>query len=343
MWKFTELTYFLASLYYRQDEIESIIINSGHSDYLAFIKVSYKAIVYWTNIIVHYEQRKTVKDLLLAVLNDGHRDNEYLNAMLADENTTFKSPYTSNTVTPLAPPGKKELEKLTQGKSTLLPISFLEMGIKKSKPVVRIVTSQSLGSGFLLKNKYLLTNNHVIDSMETAAGAEINLNYQSSLTGALLKHETVMLDPYSDKGFATSVKNDWTIVKLRDFSDQQAVAYEYLPLNEVIVHKDDFVNIIQHPGGETKQIGLYHNVVMAMNDYRVQYLTDTLPGSSGSPVFNTQWEVVALHHSGGTMKLAGTKDELLVNEGININLVIKEIEALGFERTYFSNGEISNQ
>lgn len=343
MWKFTELTYFLAALYYRQDEIESIIINSGHKDYLAFIKVSNKAIVYWTNIIVYYEQKNTVKDLLLAVLNDGHRDNEYLNAVFADENTTFKSPYASNIVNPIAPPGKKELEKLTQGKSTLLPISFLAMGIEKSNSVVRIVTSQGLGSGFLLKNKYLLTNNHVIDCAETAAGAQINLNYQLSLSGALLNHETVALDPYTDMGFCTSVANDWTIVKLKDFSDAHAKEYGYLPLNEVAVRKDDFVNIIQHPGGETKQIALYHNVVMAINDYRVQYLTDTSPGSSGSPVFNTKWEVVALHHSGGIMKLAGSNDELLVNEGININLVIKDLVQEGFSPKYFSNGAISNQ
>ena len=30
----------------------------------------------------------------------------------------------------------------------------------------------------------------------------------------------------------------------------------------------------------------------------LHYRTDTAPGSSGSPVFNDQWEVVALHHSG---------------------------------------------
>jgi len=331
MWKFTELTYFLASLYYRQDEIENIIIKSGHRDYLPFIAVSYKATVYWTNIILHYEQRKTVKDLLLAVLNDGHSDNEYLKAMYLDENTTFKSPYAINTVTPITPPGKKELEKLTQGKSTLLPISFLEIGLKKSKAVARVVTSLGLGSGFLLNNKYVLTNNHVIDSKETAADAQINLNYQNSLTGGLLLYETVKLDPFSDKGFATSVQNDWTIVKLKDFTDKQVSTYEYLPLKEVTVQKDDFVNIIQHPGGDTKQIALYHNVVMAINNERVQYLTDTLPGSSGSPVFNVQWDVVALHHAGGEMKLVGAADKLLVNEGININLIIKEIRALGFD------------
>ena len=41
------------------------------------------------------------------------------------------------------------------------------------------------------------------------------------------------------------------------------------------------------------------NQVTGMPEERfLHYQTDTAPGSSGSPVFNDQWEVVALHHSG---------------------------------------------
>ena len=36
-----------------------------------------------------------------------------------------------------------------------------------------------------------------------------------------------------------------------------------------------------------------------MFDDLVQYSTDTEPGSSGSPVFNQDWEIVGLHHRGG--------------------------------------------
>lgn len=75
-----------------------------------------------------------------------------------------------------------------------------------------------------------------------------------------------------------------------------------------------------------KQISLYHNIVTHTNERIVQYLTDTLKGSSGSPVFNSEWEVVALHHSGGGSKSdePALMDGLKIrNEGILINKIIQ--------------------
>lgn len=65
------------------------------------------------------------------------------------------------------------------------------------------------------------------------------------------------------------------------------------------------------------------------NERVVQYLTDTLKGSSGSPVFNSDWEVVALPHSGGGNKPGepelpkGIKSR---NEGIFINNIIQFVK-----------------
>lgn len=89
------------------------------------------------------------------------------------------------------------------------------------------------------------------------------------------------------------------------------------------------MNIIQHPGGGPKQIGLYHNTVVFAGEGRVQYLTDTLPGSSGAPVFNDTWQVVALHHSGGMLREPGTKRSFYRNEGIAITTVLSDITAAG--------------
>ena len=62
--------------------------------------------------------------------------------------------------------------------------------------------------------------------------------------------------------------------------------------------KGEYVSIIQHPNGEMKQIALRENQILDFFDAFLHYRTDTAPGSSGSPVFNDQWEIVALHHSG---------------------------------------------
>ena len=39
-------------------------------------------------------------------------------------------------------------------------------------------------------------------------------------------------------------------------------------------------------------------VEVNQNQARVRYRTNTEPGSSGSPVFDQNWNLVALHHSG---------------------------------------------
>ena len=84
----------------------------------------------------------------------------------------------------------------------------------------------------------------------------------------------------------------------------------------------------KHPGGGPKQIALTHNMVTYVDDNVVQYLTDTMPGSSGSPVFNAAWEVVALHHSGGWLREPGDKEKLFRNEGIAIGQVLSGAKEL---------------
>ncbi|MGH8573831.1 MAG: DNA/RNA non-specific endonuclease, partial [Gammaproteobacteria bacterium] len=76
------------------------------------------------------------------------------------------------------------------------------------------------------------------------------------------------------------------------------------------------INIIQHPKGERKQVVIRENRLLdALEGAELfyHYEADTEPGSSGSPVFNDQWKVVALHHSGVPKR--NNKGELLGTDG----------------------------
>jgi len=61
----------------------------------------------------------------------------------------------------------------------------------------------------------------------------------------------------------------------------------------------DRVFIIQHPRGQEQQIVLSDNNVLPNGLYHnfLRYRADSDYGSSGSPVFNEHWQLIALHHA----------------------------------------------
>jgi hypothetical protein len=89
---------------------------------------------------------------------------------------------------------------------------------------------------------------------------------------------------------------------------------------------NDYVSIIQHPMGGPKQVSLTDNKVSAVFGDKVQYASDTEPGSSGAPVFNQSWQLAALHHAGGG--LAGPDGQkYFTNEGVLIGSIISDAAA----------------
>ncbi len=57
------------------------------------------------------------------------------------------------------------------------------------------------------------------------------------------------------------------------------------------------VIIIQHPKGQHKQIVVSSNRTIALSDDCLYYEADAENGSSGSPIFNQEWELVGLHRA----------------------------------------------
>lgn len=216
-------------------------------------------------------------------------------------------------------------EAVIGGQPTFLPVSFLATGLAKARSVVKVVVPGGSGSGFLTTGDLLITNHHVIPSLDVAAAAKVLCNYQQTAAG--LDAEVTRLDLAPEDFFATSPADggdDWTAVRVKGEPTREWGA---LPLAPTALGVNDFVSIIQHPGGMPKQIAIFHNVVAYADERRVQYLTDTLPGSSGSPVFDTSWRVVALHHSGGLLPEPGSKKVFFRNEGIRIGAVADGVKA----------------
>jgi V8-like Glu-specific endopeptidase len=71
------------------------------------------------------------------------------------------------------------------------------------------------------------------------------------------------------------------------------------------------------------------NEVKYVDDKVIQYLTDTLPGSSGSPVFNERFEIVGLHHMGGDLVEPASGHIYYRNQGVRISAIQANMPDLG--------------
>lgn len=222
------------------------------------------------------------------------------------------------------PTSELQAEKITGNQATFLPLHFLEVGLLRAKAVALIRVPSGAGTGFLLPSNFLLTNNHVIPSLKIAEDAVVVFNNHVLENGTAATPTTRRLDPAN--GFATSPKNDWTLIKMDGDANSEWGA---IPLAPCTVAAGEFVNIIQHPMGGPKVIALYHNVVVFSDQTRLQYLTDTLPGSSGSPVFKSDWSLVGLHRAGGSRKDTASGQVLNYNEGVTVNCLSDDFRSNG--------------
>ena len=192
------------------------------------------------------------------------------------------------------------------GKKDFLDANFMEIGLAVARFVGRInIRSDSgrsigYGTGFMVSPRLLLTNNHVLGSAEEARASEVEFDYQNDRQGRLLPLVGFELDP--DAFFMTDKKLDFALVAVREVSigglPLRRYGWSRLIGTEGKALLGESLNIIQHPLGEPKQIVLRSNELVDLFDQFAHYRTDTEPGSSGSPVYNDQWQLVALHHSG---------------------------------------------
>jgi endonuclease G len=224
--------------------------------------------------------------------------------------------------------GDPTAERIIQSQPTLLDIAFLRRGVELSAGVCRLLVTLSghkyYGTAFRIANDLLLTNHHVLldRSKRPVPATEVEawFGYERTFEGSQLPYTVVPCDPETITG---DRRDDWAVVHTKDTMPDDVPIIEIRGATPVAV--DDRVYIIQHPRGGPKKIGMIHNVVRHVDDHVIQYLTDTEGGSSGAPVFNEQWELVALHHQWVSFD-AGDATEFR-NQGRRIERVLEGMQA----------------
>ena len=246
------------------------------------------------------------------------------------------------------------LERLL-GNNDLISAAFLEGGARAARAVGRIVITAEggrvagYGTGSLVGPGLVLTNNHVLEDEQTASQSRLELDYQLGLDGAPTPASSFRLLPA--RFFLTHAELDFSLVAVEERSsggvvDTDLGAYGWnRPIEaEGKVILGELINIVQHPNGEPKQLAVRENKLVDLLENYLHYQTDTAPGSSGSPLFNDQWEIVGLHHSGiprkdetgrilaigggrWTRAMGEHRIDWIANEGIRISRIIKFIKA----------------
>lgn len=207
--------------------------------------------------------------------------------------------------------------------------------------VCRIDAGSSCGSGFLIGPDLVLTNYHVLEGVikQNVPASDVALRFDYTQEGGgvpitLADDWLVDYSEYDPDEFRTLEpkecpldKLDYALVRLsaragdaRGWITQAQcnTAHDFL--------KRPALFIVQHPGCKPLKIALDTNAVISVrkNGSRVRYRTNTQPGSSGSPCFDENWNLVALHHSGDPVR-----DNAMWNEGIPIKAVIELLKQRG--------------
>lgn len=236
-------------------------------------------------------------------------------------------------------------------------IAFLELGLAVSRFVGRVSIRSGpdrgvgFGTGFMVSPRLLMTNNHVLPSPVTAKYSEVEFDYQNDRAGRPLPLVPFALEPQTF--FMTDVDLDFTLVAVAEGSRQDMPAplshygWSRLIAEEGKILIGEHVNIIQHPKGQYKQFVSRANELVDLLETHLHYVTDTEQGSSGSPLYNDQWEVVGLHHSGVPRMENGQyitrsgrpwdgrdADEIdwVANEGVRVSRIVRHIEGRSLDR-----------
>lgn len=319
----TTLRDILADLYPTVEETRRVVMDAGFNP--ANFAFSERAKINWHNVLSEVDKHDAISAVLAVAEHDFPAKKAVLEEAAQGTQVGIKGPDIRDDVNWRGKDNLKTLEKVIGLQSTLLPIHFLETGLQCARCVGRIVRPDGfMGTGFMIGANLLITSHHVIDNEILARDSVVQFNYQDTVSGLAAPVDEFELHP--GEAFATSAQDDWTVVRVKENPNGK---WGELTLRPVEILKNDFVNIIQHAEGRPKQIALYHNLVTYVDEKLVQYLTDTLPGSSGSPVFNSRWHVVAVHHSGGWLAEPGSRNQYYRNEGININAVIHGLAEIG--------------
>jgi hypothetical protein len=194
------------------------------------------------------------------------------------------------------------------------------------------IGGNAAGTGFLVGPDAVMTNYHVLESVLNGTTPPANVtcrfDYKVLADHSRVEGQAVGLhaadwrldtSPYApaektrtpDNPPPTADELDYALVRLaRRFAEEPVApksgaagpkrGWLKFPASAPVFVPKMPLMIAQHPDGKPLKLALDTESVIGVNalQTRVRYATNTEAGSSGSPVFDLDWNLVALHHLG---------------------------------------------
>jgi hypothetical protein len=202
--------------------------------------------------------------------------------------------------------------------------------------------AKAYGTGFLINDDMVITNEHVVEKAYppglpftlTGDSFEVTFGFRNptseTRTYKLADDWLVTKDPKKrDDGTAGL---DYAILRLNESAGAQQLSASatsavrgYLTPVSASFHPNEPVLILQHPYDKVSNapypMKLSIGFITEVKEDEIRYTANTEDGSSGSPVFNAQMELVGLHYWG----------DVGFNAGTMFSSIKKHLRANGFE------------
>lgn len=238
----------------------------------------------------------------------------------------------------------RKLERLVDRTAPLQDIEAWYAKLKQREgQICRIEFSlnnraRPIGTGFLLGSDVVMTNYHVMESVikgQTKPNdVTLRFNYKRLVDGKTISHGSTYGLVTQDKDWLIDSSPphqlDYALLRvdgqpgneaIGQQSDANAAKRGWIepPSQNVVIQGGTPIWLLQHPQGEPLQFAIGGIVDANGHNNRITYTTNTEGGSSGSPCFNTNGDLIALHCAGG----------LTTNEGIRFTAILERLQEQG--------------
>jgi endonuclease G, mitochondrial len=230
----------------------------------------------------------------------------------------------------IEPSSWEGIDVLSEEHELFLPKQFtfeadvgkLQQGLELAAAVCKITfvdrSPTVSGTGVLIAPGFVLTNYHVLSSQmggnlhAIAQSARFAFGHVSTQLGEPAHTEIMKAagtEPVVTFSFIQEL--DYVLIQLAPNED---FVIKPVPFNATVqLFSRSPLNILQHPEGEEMKVSLSNNGVVKINEEKglVLYANPTKGGSSGSPCFDSDWKLVALHHKAMQTSFGSIREGIL--------------------------------